>query len=365
MAATDVSYLNPTSIAPKFNWQPENALAGMEWVQNREDYRNLLAQQMRLQALAEKERGMDVSEKEKNLPLLELQRQGKIAQETGALPFQGQLGATGAQATIADNRLKSSPERQAFEIDKFKQGMNDNQWQQYTRSMAVVGPMIEQAMQLAKTQGPMAAQQWIQQNASMAKRAGVDLPPYINDPKSWEPLYNAAVQTAKHAQEIRKIDREGMYRQNVAEINGGFNLQQGRERNESNERIAGMNVQGRQNVADSNSRNRQQKFSTDQRINALADEISQIPEGQPVDPRKVSELAMALDREYEKINAQGAPLRQMAPEMQRAFQQQKQNYVQQRLETLGIQQVQRPNPAAPQGATPGQRPPLSSFERAK
>jgi len=361
MAATDVSYLNPTSIAPKFNWQPENALAGMEWVQNREDYRNLLAQQMRLQALAEKERGMDVSEKEKNLPLLELQRQGKMAYESGALPFQGQLGSSGAKAQINTNQIQASPERQAFEIDKFKQGMNENQWQNYTRSMGVVGSLTEQAMQIAKTQGPMAAQQWIAQNAAQAQRAGVDLPQYINDPNAWEPLYNAAVQTAKHAQDIAKINREGVYKENVAEITGAYGLQRGRESNASEERRTEMSVNGRTAAAQATAAGRQNKFSTDQRINALASEISAIPEGQEVPTAKVSELAMALGREYEKYATQGIPIRTMAPELQKQHLENQQRYINDGLAKLGVQQKPRQSTQQPSENTRGQRPPLSSF----
>lgn len=341
----DVNYINPTGLAPKFDWQPRNALAGMSWVENRDDYRRMYEQQMRMQALAEQEKQMQVEGKRKDIPLQDLERQSKMEFTQGQLPFQGQLGSTGAQAQVNTNAIQASPERRAFEIDKFKQGLNDNQWQQYQRSMGVVGTLTEQAMQIAKSQGPLAAQQWIQQNSEQFKRSGIDLPPYINDPKSWEPLYNAAVQTAKHAQEIGKIDREGMYRQNVAEISGGYGLQQGRERNESNERIAGMNVEGRAQVA----ANRPQpvaKFSLDQNINRLMSEIANIPEGTAIPGGKIQELTASLEREYEKIATGSQPIRTLAPELQAKHLAQQRSYVNDRLSSIGVQRVQRqPGPS--------------------
>lgn len=357
----DINYLNPTSLSPKFGWEPKNALAGMQWEENKRDYRSLFDQQLRLQAMAEEQRRMELEEKKKDIPLNDLKRQGQMEFTQGQNPYQRELGASGAQAQTATNQIQASPERKAFEIDKFKQGMNDNQWANFTRSMSQVEPLVSQALNIAKTQGPMAAQQWMSQVAPKMKAAGADLPDYIMNPQSWEPLRNAAINTAKHQQEMEKVKEEGMYRRDVAEINGGYGLQQGRERNAATIEAARIGADQRAASAAAAAKGRANKFSTDQKINDLMDQISTAPEGTDITPQ-VNQAAAALGREFEKMNAANMTLARIDPRIGENFKKDRDQYIRDRLKAVGIDYKGAPvGKPTPGGSTP-ERKPLGSFD---
>lgn len=313
MASTDVNYLNPSSLKPEIGWQPKGAYAGYLYGQNVEDYRKLLDQQNRLQAMAEEERRMQLEENRANLPLKDLQRQLQMEAGQGTLPFARDVAGTGAQSQINQNQVNASPEAKKAGISKFVNQMSDDQFKMYKNQMEQISMITGPALRIQQEKGDIAATQFVDQHIEQAKAQGIQLPPQLRNPQSWGPLNQAAIETPQFRQKIAETQEQGKFQQNVAEITGGHALQRGREQNASQERIAGMNIEGRQTVA---ATRRSEKFpSTDPEVVRLVNIIADAPEGTNITP-EIKKLELHLSTQYDKNNLQGAALRELSPEKQ-------------------------------------------------
>jgi len=93
-------YSNPTALRPEIGWAPKNALAGMMYHQNEQDYRQRFDQQTRLQDLGEQEQRYDFAEKREGAPLRQMERQLKGETIQGQMPFRYESPAM-ASATRA------------------------------------------------------------------------------------------------------------------------------------------------------------------------------------------------------------------------------------------------------------------------
>lgn len=358
----DINYLNPTSIAPKFDWQPKNALAGMSWVENRNDYRGLLEQQIRLQQLAEQERRMELEQKQKDIPLQDLKRQGQIDFTRGQNPYQEQLGATGAQANITTNQIQGSQQRLNAELGRFVQGLNDEQYKQYERGMKTAEPILSQALQLSKTPGgEMRAQQYVQEMFQRAKSAGIDMPPMMLDPRNWEALYKAAVETPQHRQKMDEVEQQGINSANVANISGKWGFERQQIENDSAERRA--NTAANASIQASKNRTQQQRFpGMDQNLNRLATSIaSSIESGEEPPESLISEFIVTRGREYDKQNAQMKFLTLNDPKLKEAFEEDKIRSIQRDLTNLGVTKLPGAKKPTPGPTDQRGRKPLSSF----
>lgn len=297
----EVNYINPMALKPEIGWAPKNALAGMMYHQNNQDYRTMFDQQQRMQAMSEEEKRMKLEAARKNVPLEDLKRQNEMSLSQGQAPFMAQLGSSDARSKINTNEAAASPEALRAKIAQFAAQADDATWQRLQKPLEFMSMALGPAMQMMKDGNQVGAMQFMQQQAQRAKQMGLDIPPDIMNPQSWPAYYQFALEAPKHRQEMQKTDREGMYRQNVAEIHGGYGLQQGRERNASNERIAEIGAGSRERAAATRaSGSSTAKFSTDQNLNRLITGLAEIPDGSPVDASLVRQIESVAAQQFER-----------------------------------------------------------------
>ena len=332
----DLNYINPTALKPEIGWAPKNALSGLMYMQNDQDYRQAFDQQMRLQAMGEQERQLDLEEKRANVPLKDLEREGKMEGFRGSNPYARNLASSGARAGIAQNEINASDEARRAKLREFAAKIEDSDYQKYGRSLDAMSGILAPAMQMVKADGMAGSQRavdFVKQQVEQARKTGLDIPDAILDPNNWPALYDAAIEIPKYRQEMRRVKEEGLNAQDVAEIRGGYGLQEARERSASNERIAGINVEGRDRVAQARTQNQILKLSTDQNVNKLVNEIANAPEGVDVSS-KGRELEASLAREYDLKNAQMSAILGKSDEGKKMFQNAKKTYVEDKMKTL-------------------------------
>jgi hypothetical protein len=296
----DVNYINPMALKPEIGWAPKNALAGMMYHQNNQDYRTMFDQQQRMQAMAEEQKRMQMEAARKDVPLQDLERQNKMSLGQGQAPFMAQLGSSGARSQINTNEAAASPEALRAKVAQFAQQADDATWKRVEKPLEFMSQALGPAIEMMRQGNQMGAQQFMQQQVQRAQQMGLDIPPDIMDPKSWPGYYQFALEAPKHRQEMQVEGERTKRSQNVAEISGGYGLQQGRERNASNERIAEIGAGSRVQAAGMRQSGSTAKFSTDQNLNRLVGALAEIPDGEPVDGSLVRQLESVASQQFER-----------------------------------------------------------------
>lgn len=209
MANTDVNYLNPSAFKPQIGWQPVGALAGGMWNQGANEYQALLAQQMRMQELAEQERRYDFAEKQAGGPLREAERGLKMENVLGQMPTARSLADMTGQANQAEQQVKKEtlldPATLNANLSKLRQQVSDDQWKQFGREQSVVGDLMNKALAL----GPVAGVEFMQNSISQLRRQGINLPDYMADPKHWNALRQASIASIEQIQKLDQIQKKG------------------------------------------------------------------------------------------------------------------------------------------------------------
>lgn len=362
----DVNYINPMALKPEIGWAPKNALAGMMYQQNDQDYRTMFDQQQRMQAMAEEEKRMRLEAARKDVPLNDLLRSNKMSFAQGEAPFQGQLGATGAQAGINENQIKASPERLKAAIAQFASQADDATWQRLQKPMEFMGMALGPAIQMMQQGNQMGAMQFMQQQVGRAKQMGLDIPPDIMNPQSWPAYYQFALEAPKHRQKMQEINETGRFGNDRAEIQAQNANYRTQITNASNERIAGINAGSRERAAASRATTgRNSKFSRDNKINELADQLQDTIEAGGDPTRHVNQMTFQLQREFEEQHKNDFLLHQQ-PEKYKA---KLRGYVEGKMSALGVtvrpegEQQKRPQASPTQPQSSGGKPPLESFLR--
>ena len=209
----DLNYINPMSIKPEIGWAPKNALAGMMYHQNEQDYRQMLGQQMRMQDLGEQERRYDFAEKQEGAPLRQMERQLKGRTIQGQLPFAQQAAGSQLQHGIAKNefdmKTEFGPEALRAKVTKYLGEADDVKFKRFTQENQYAASLLEQAMSIEQARGPVAAIEYVDQRARELEQQGFKFPEHFKNPMNWKPMYDAAVNSVKMAQELKQIRAKG------------------------------------------------------------------------------------------------------------------------------------------------------------
>jgi len=209
----DLNYINPMSIKPEIGWAPKNALAGMMYHQNEQDYRQMLGQQMRMQDLGEQERRYDFAEKQEGAPLRQMERQLKGETIQGQLPFARQAAGSQLQHGMAKNefdmKTEFGPEALKAKVTKYLGEADDVKFKRFTQENQYAASLLEQAMSIEQARGPVAAIEYVDQRAKELEQQGFKFPEHFKNPMNWKPMYDAAVNSVKMAQEMKTIKAKG------------------------------------------------------------------------------------------------------------------------------------------------------------
>ena len=324
----NINYVNPESFAVPYDWKPRGALAGAMAYDREKEYQKIMEHQFLLQKLGLDQAEMDVSEKRRNLPVLEAERQGKLAGYRGSLPYAGRVAESGAQATIAGNEFAASPEARAAKVSEAGETVDLNKFNQFKRLIEQVGPIASQALQISK-QNPTLAQQFVQQKYQMAKSRGINLPEMILNPESWPGLHEAMVRTPELERKILEQQGKTEGDLKVENVRGGYRMAEQKLQNQGALDVANANVQGRKDVAG----NKTTSYSNDPRINRIAQSIADAPVGTELDPL-VKQLELALDRDYDQKNQADAFVRSQSPAKQKEYMERKRAAIEKQIQIL-------------------------------
>lgn len=288
----DLNYINPMSIKPEIGWAPKNALAGMMYHQNEQDYRQMLGQQMRMQDLGEQERRYDFAEKQEGAPLRQMERQLKGETIQGQLPFARQAAGSQLQHGMAKNefdmKTEFGPEALKAKVTKYLGEADDVKFKRFTQENQYAASLLEQAMSIEQARGPVAAIEYVDQRAKELEQQGFKFPEHFKNPMNWKPMYDAAVNSVKMAQELKQIRAKGDEEVRGRETSGKFTLEAARINSENR----GKNAAAARLPSMSNST---------AALNYLERELSQARESG--DPEAMTKLApqyeAALGRKYD------------------------------------------------------------------
>lgn len=356
MANTDISYLNPTAMAPKFGWMPKNELAGMEWAQNARDYRDVLDQQMRLQAISEEERRMGLEQKKADLPLQNLGRQLAIEGMEGTLPHARTQASEASQTAIEkakfDRQATYGDEALKAAVAKHKQEVGDMAFQNWGRAQAAIVGLIEQAKQMPTLEGV----EHVKRNSEILRRQGLEIPNGIENPQYWDGIYNAAYKSIKFSQELDKMEKEYGYKREIA-----------REGNASAERIAGTRAEAQR---DSQQMRMERSATTlDAQINQIINDMQRVTSWKELTDIIQQKYIPALSQKFDMLpqNENAGTMAMIGkPEQMDNYERNKKlwigRHVEQILRARGFKETAPTGETSPRQPQ-GQRKPLGSFDK--
>lgn len=332
----DINYINPMSIKPEIGWAPKNALAGMMYHQNEQDYRQMLGQQMRMQELGEQERRYDFSEKQAGAPLREMERQLKGETIQGQLPFARDVARSGAQTQMAGDEFKRkteySPERIKSVLSEYTSKMDKAEFDKFQREREQELVAIEQLMAAKKQFGDVYAVGQAKQLRERLAQAGIQTPQDFEDPRKWDFLYNSLMDSVKFTQEMKKVREQGDLANKGREITGEYGLRQTQINADARGRNAAPKRPSMNNVI--------------AYVNAIEVEMSEAR--QAGDSSKMNELAPqyanALSRAFDERQKQMGNLSTLSPEVKRKYEAQKAQFVEGQLRAMGFREVGGGNP---------------------
>jgi len=356
----DLNYINPMSIKPEIGWAPKNALAGMMYHQNEQDYRQMLGQQMRMQDLGEQERRYDFAEKQEGAPLRQMERQLKGETIQGQMPFARGVARSGAQTQIAGDEFKRqteySPERVKSVLSEYTSKLDKAAFDKFQRDREQELGAIEQLMAAKKQFGDVYAVGQAKQLRERLAQAGIQTPADFEDPRKWDFIYSSLMDSVKFTQEMKKVREQGELQNKGREISGYYALRQAQISADARSRNAAPKRPSMNNVI--------------AYVNAIEVEMSEAR--QAGDSSKMNELAPqyanALGRAFDERQKQMGNLATLSPEVRRKLEAQKAQFIDGQLMSMGFRQTGdgAPTEEAPKSLTnftpPQGRKPLGSFD---
>lgn len=356
-------YSNPTSLRPEIGWAPKNALAGMMYHQNEQDYRQRFDQQTRLQDLGEQEQRFDFAEKQEGAPLRQMERQLKGETIQGQLPFAQDVARSGAQTQLAGDEFKRqteySPERVKSVLAEYTSKMDKAAFDKFQRDREQELGAIEQLMAAKKQFGDVYAVGQAKQLRERLAQAGIQTPPDFEDPRKWDFIYSSLMDSVKFTQEMRKQREKGELDNEGRRISAGATV-----------RSAEIAAEAAKDRAAVSARRRPSINNVIAYVNAIEVEMSEAR--QAGDSVKMNELAPqyanALGRAFDERQRQMGNLSVVSPEVKRKLEAQKAQFIDGQLRAMGFRETGggAPTEEAPKSLTnftpPQGRKPLGSFD---
>ena len=201
MATTN--FLNPSSLAPEYDWKPQGFLAGVLGGQRQDDYRQAVGDQFALQKMGLEGAGIDLQQKKADVPLMELQRQLKMGTAQGELPYAQQKASEASLANIASSgyeQLQRGPEGRQNLRESWDEQRKSNTFQQRKREVDLTTSLLE----ATRGMDPSSAQAYLEKHHKIYKDKGYDLPNALLDPRQHSSLQRALVESTKYLQEYEK-----------------------------------------------------------------------------------------------------------------------------------------------------------------
>lgn len=216
------NYMNPASFNPQPELLQHGFLGGMQYGQQMGDHAKIMQVQHFLQQLAAKKAEMEQNEFQQAAPLRQAERDVKMETLQGQMPHARALAGAQSRAGIAEHgyntKVTYGPEMIQEKLRELKQKLPEQEWTNYQRSLAAGATISQTAIQIAQSQGIVAAQAYVQQQKQHMGKAGIQLPSAIDDPKSWPRLFQAARDTVGHMQKMDEIRAQGDNQVKVANI---------------------------------------------------------------------------------------------------------------------------------------------------
>lgn len=222
-------YSNPTALRPEFNWKPENALAGHLFNQNSQDYRQRFDQQTRLQDLWEQEQRYDFAEKQEGAPLRQMERQLKGETIRGQLPFAQEVAGSNSRLGLAKNefdmKTEFGPEALRAKVTKYLGEADDVKFKKFMQENQYAASLLEGAMSIEAARGPVAAIEYVDQRAKELEAQGFKFPEHFKNPMNWKPMYDAAINSVKMAQDLKLTKAKGDEEVRARETSGKYTVE--------------------------------------------------------------------------------------------------------------------------------------------
>ena len=235
------SFLNPSQFAPRV---PEYSgfLGGIVRGNRNDDYEKLLADQLELQRMGLEDTRIDLSEKQADLPIKALEREGKEVTLRAKRPFLEKLAVGEAEDKLGE--FESKKEKRPLELRQLIAEVTgkekDMDWQKRIREATMMKEFIPQAKALGGERGAA----WMREQIKKAKAIGYDLPDELANPTEWGRYEKGLVNTIEHLRQLEieaakdATERElGYARINAENARHKQTLEQGGKR----ERYTGSN----------------------------------------------------------------------------------------------------------------------------
>lgn len=206
-------FLNPFNLAPKLPDYEHGPLAGILRNEQRENYEKLMNQSMLLQQMGIQEQALGLSNKIKDVPLMDMKRQDEKALLDARRPYIGQLAAGEAEDKLRgyDFNRQTHNDKVLATLSDYKTKIGDNKWKEETRSLEITADLVNRASQM----GPQGLD-YIKTEMDRLEKLGYKIPASVANPESWPMLQNAFKNTLPHIRALEAQaakDKEAMARE--------------------------------------------------------------------------------------------------------------------------------------------------------
>jgi len=242
------TYLNPSTLAPEYNWKPQGFLAGVMAGERHDDYRQSMDDQFAMQKIGLEDAGIDLSEKKAGLPLADMQRQVKMRTSRGQLPFAEQLAGETSKAEIASagmEQLIKGPEGRQNQKEIWDNQRKQNLLQQRKREISLTDSLL----QATKGMSPSDAQAYMERQYKIYKDKGYDLPSALLDSRQHGTLRRALVESTEYVramEEAEKKEAAKTQRQRETDFTSRYNT---RMRKDQAEAVAKINADAKKDAS--------------------------------------------------------------------------------------------------------------------
>lgn len=215
------SYLNPAAFQPKPEMVQTGPIGALQYGAQMDDYAKIMQVQHFLQELGANQAQQKHAEFMQQAPLRQLEAQGKEETLRGQMPYLRQAAGVQQQHQMAGQNFDINTKfSKGAEDDFFVQLRNrsdEQTWTRFQRELTSGAQLAQQAIDVQKTSGPLAAQAYVQQRREQLMRAGINLPDMSN-PEMWPRMVETGKNAFEHLRAMERTNAEIAGREKVANI---------------------------------------------------------------------------------------------------------------------------------------------------
>lgn len=190
-------YLNLQSMQPGTAWKPNGMLGGYMWNQYQNDYERMLAQTEAGRQMSLDKQRVEQEEFLRGIPLRNQVQDNQLSTAQGEAPYLGQLAASTARRTTAQNEsvIGMIPTEERARKNKVDSEQSIEALRKINAANTMAANYLNQALALRNQRGElsMEPQAFLLSRIEELKKAGYNVPENFADPRNWESLYQSAV----------------------------------------------------------------------------------------------------------------------------------------------------------------------------